>query len=94
MSVLDLRKTYLQVQIDKTLRPFQTVVFHGKRYCLTKLGFSLNVTLQIMKNIVSTVLSQEEMVEKSTLAYLNDIYINEDVSIAYLSEIGTVWPGL
>ena len=58
----------------------ETVMFCGKRYCLTRLGFGLNVTPQIMKTIVSAVLSQEETVEKSTLAYLNDIYINQAVS--------------
>ena len=60
---------------------FQVVVFRGKRYGLTTLGFGLNVVPQIMKTIVSAVLSQEEAVEKATLAYLNDIYINEDVRI-------------
>ena len=54
------------------------VVFCGKRYCLTRLGFGLNVVPQIMKTIVSAVLSQEEV----TSAYLDDIYINKDISPA------------
>ena len=56
------------------------VVFHSKRYGLTRLGFGLNVMPQIMKTIISAVFSQEETVEKATLAYLSDIYINKDVS--------------
>ena len=58
------------------------VVFHCKKYCLTRLGFGLNVVPQIMKTIVSAVLTQEETVEKAMSAYLDDIYINEDVSPA------------
>ena len=82
VSLLDLRKAYLQVWVNKILWPFQTVVLHGKRYSLTRLGFSLNVVLQIMKTIVSAVLSQEKMVIKATSMYLDNIYINEDVSPA------------
>ena len=35
---------------------------------------------QIMKTIISTVLSQEKRVEKVTLVYLDEIYINKNVS--------------
>ena len=55
VSLLDLKKAYLQVQVDETLWPFQTVVFHNKRYCLTRLAFSLNVMPQISKTIISAV---------------------------------------
>ena len=43
MSLLDLRKAYLQVQVSETMWLFQTVVFAGRRYCLTSLSFGLNV---------------------------------------------------
>ena len=56
------------------------MVFQGKRYGLARLGFGLNDVPQIMKTIISAVLSQEEMVKKVTSAYLDDIYINKDVS--------------
>ena len=45
----------------------------------TRLGFSLNVVPQIMKTIISAVLSQEETVERAMSTYFNDIYINENV---------------
>ena len=54
------------------------VVFHGKRYWVS----ALNVVLQIMKTIIRAVFPQEEMVEKAISMYLNDIYINKDVSLA------------
>ncbi len=43
VSLLDLRKAYQQVRVSETMWPFQTVVFAGRRYCLTRLGFGLNV---------------------------------------------------
>ena len=62
-SLLDLRRAYLQVQVSESLWPFQTVMFASKRYCLTRVGFELNVALQIMKAIINAVLSQEEKVK-------------------------------
>ena len=48
----DARKdeTYLQVQVYKTFWLFHTM-FCGKRYCLTRLDFDLNISPQIMKTI-------------------------------------------
>ena len=57
VSLLDLRKAYLQVWVRETMWPFQTVVFASRRYCLTRLGFGLNVAPQIMKTIVNTVVT-------------------------------------
>ena len=34
---------------------------------------------QIMKAIINAVLSQEEKVKEGTSAYLDDIYVNEDI---------------
>ena len=58
---------------------FQTVLLAGKRYCLTRLGFGLKVALQTMKAIFNAVLSQEEKVKEGTSAYLDDIYVTEDI---------------
>ena len=79
MSLLDLRRAYLQVRVSESLWSFQTVMFSSKRYCLTRLGFGLNVAPQIMKAIINAVLSQEEKVKKGISAYLDDIYVNEDI---------------
>ena len=43
VSLLDLQNAYLQIHADKALWPFQTVIFRGQRFCLTRLGFGLNV---------------------------------------------------
>ena len=82
VSLLDLRKAYLQVRVHESLWPFQTVMFHGRRYCLTRLGFGLNVAPQIMKSIMDAVLSQEDVIKRATSAYIDDVYVNEDIAPA------------
>lgn len=42
VSVVDLAKTYIQIRVQDSLWPYQTVVFKGRRYCLMHLGFGLN----------------------------------------------------
>lgn len=46
VSLLDLRKAYLQVLVGESLWPFQMGMFAGRRYWLTRLGFGLNVVPQ------------------------------------------------
>ena len=79
ISLLDLKRAYLQVHIQKTLWPFQTMKIDEQRYCLTHSGFGLNVAPLIMKAIVSAVLSHEEAVGHTAFAYIDDIYVNKDV---------------
>ena len=55
MTLLDLWKVYFQIRIHETLWPFQTVIVKGRRYCLMRLKFSLNVAPLIMKVIVKSV---------------------------------------
>ena len=43
------------VCMPESLWEFQTVLIRGKRYCLTRLEFGVNVTLLIMKSIIKTV---------------------------------------
>ena len=51
----------------------------GQRYYLPCLGFGFNVAPHIMKAIVRAVLLQKEAVGHAASAYINDIYVNEDV---------------
>ena len=55
------------------------VIVKERRYCLTRLGFGLSVALLIMKIIVKTVLEQDELMKRATSAYVNDIYVNENM---------------
>ncbi|XP_045108000.1 uncharacterized protein LOC123502800 [Portunus trituberculatus] len=79
VSVLDLRKAYLQVRVDRQLWPFQTVMVRGRRYCLTRLGFGLNIAPQVMKAVVKTILAQDSKIEQAVLPYVDDLLVNEDL---------------
>ncbi|CDW61080.1 hypothetical protein TTRE_0000950401 [Trichuris trichiura] len=83
VAMLDLKKAYLQVRVEKSLWPYQTVMFRGRRYCLTRLGFGLNVAPTIMKAIVGLVLSLASDVSKGTSAYLDDILVDESIVSAH-----------
>ena len=78
-AIVDLRRAYLQIHVDKSLWPFQTVEIKGQRYCPTRLGFGLNVAPQIMRSIVKAVIGQDETVSRATSSYVDDIFVNESV---------------
>lgn len=78
VAVLDLRKAYLQITVDKQLWPFQTVIVRGQRYCLTRLGFGLSIAPMVMKAVVKTILSQDPEIERAVLPYVDDLLVNED----------------
>ncbi|XP_067928898.1 uncharacterized protein [Watersipora subatra] len=78
-SILDLKKTYLQVHIADKLRRFQAVKYKGRLYVMTRMGFGLNVALKIMSRIVSAVLALDKEVKEGTDHYIDDIWVNEEV---------------
>ena len=93
VSMVDLAKAYLQVKVEKKLWPYQTVEFQGQRYCLTRLGFGLNVAPLVMKAILNKVLEQNGTVRAGTSAYVDDVMVREDVVavkdvIGHLEEYG------
>ena len=71
-AIVDLRRAYLQIHIDKLLWPFQTVKIKRHRYCLTRLVFRLNVAPQIMQSIVKAVIGQDKTVNGATSSYVNE----------------------
>ena len=82
VSTLDLSSAYMQVHVAKPLWPFQTVIFRGTRYCLTRLGFGLNVAPLVMKTVIAAALSLDESVRKAASPYVDDIFVNEDLMAA------------
>ena len=79
VAIVDLRRAYLQIRVHESLWPYQTVIFRGQRYCLTRLGFGLNVAPSVMKSVLTAVLTQDETIDRATSSYLDDIFVNEDV---------------
>ena len=79
VAIVDLRRAYLPIRVHESLWSYQTVIFRGQRYCLTRLGFGLNVAPSVMKSVLTAVLAQDETVDRATSSYLDDIFVNEDV---------------
>ena len=79
VALVDLTKAYLQIAMDKELWPFQTVVHDGRRLCLTRLGYGLNVAPVIMRAVLEAILKQDPVVRAGTSAYIDDVYVNEDI---------------
>ena len=85
VAIVDLRRAYLQIRVHESLWSYQTVIFRGQRYCLTRLGFGLNVAPSVMKSVLTAVLAQDETVDRATSSYLDGIFVNEDVvSVQYV----------
>lgn len=79
VSLVDLRKAYLQIRVHPDLWRFQVVQYNGKRFCLTRLGFGLNVAPKVMTSIVNKVLSINPRINEGCDAYIDDIIVNENV---------------
>ena len=84
VSMLDLRKAYLQVRVHQSLWSYQTVLFKGQRYCLTHMGFGLNVAPSIMLTIVDEgqLLTKDKRIQRATSAYIDDVYVDESIEPA------------
>ena len=46
-------------------------------YCLSRMGFGLNVAPSIMRAIAEAALSKDDAVRQATSAYIDDVFINE-----------------
>lgn len=93
IKIVDLRKAYLQIHVGSHLWKYQVVRYKGETYCLTRLGFGLNVAPKIMTAIVNFVLSKDPRIRVGTDSYIDDIYVDEsvvpgDAVIAHLERFG------
>ena len=79
VALLDLKKAYLQIHVEESLWPYQTIEFQNKRYSLTRLGFGLNVAPRVMKTVLETVAEQDTNVKKAVSSYVDDVLVNEEV---------------
>ena len=80
--IMDLRNAYFQLFVDKSLLPYQTVQFKGRRFALTRVGFGINVAPLVMTEILACVLQQDPQLAKATSCFVDDIYLNEDMAPA------------
>ena len=101
MSLLDLCKAYQQIRFSDSLWLLQTMKFNGRRYCLIRLGFDLNVEPKMMNIVIGTVLSKKKTTEGSNLGIPKwHLYqwwhhiINKDTGKASPVWIGLQGPGI
>ena len=76
LELVDLQSAYLQIKVSEDLWRHQLVRFKGRTYCLTRLGFGLNVAPRIMAVILKRVLNSDEIVKSATNPYVDDILVN------------------
>ena len=79
ISLVDLRKAYLQIFIDKSLYKYQRVVFKNKCYVMTRMGFGLAIAPKVMTAIVNKILSANPKIREATDSYIDDIIVNNDL---------------
>lgn len=78
-EIVDLKSAYLQLHITEDLWKHQQVKYKGQVYCLTRLGFGLNVAPKIMSKILRTVLQRDKEIRRGTSSYVDDILVNTDI---------------
>ena len=93
LTLVDLRKAYLQIRVDSSLWRYQVVRYRGEIYALTRLGFGLNVAPRIMSTILNKVLAQDEVIREGTDSYVDDVIVENSVVsaeavIEHLSRFG------
>ena len=79
ITIVDLRKAYLQLRADPALWTHQVMQFRGKFYYLTRVGFGLNCAPKIMSTILQKVLSLDSTILSGTDHYIDDILVNESI---------------
>ena len=58
------------------------MVFQGKRWRLSRLGFGISSAPMVMKKVLSMALGQDQRIASATSPYVDDIFVNEDVATA------------
>ena len=66
-KIVNLKSTCLQIHIAR----------HEQTYCLTQLGFGLNVAPKILSAILKAVLKQKDNMREGTDSYINDVLVDE-----------------
>ena len=92
ITIVDLRKAYLQVHVDESLWTYQAITWHGEVYLLTRMGFGLTSAPKIMTSIVETVLSFDSSVKEAVSSYIDDLMVDTSkISIDQVVKHLTRW---
>ena len=83
MDLLDIKKAYLQVHVSPELARFQGVIWQGKMYVMTRMGFGLSIAPKFMDIIVRWVLRGFDCVDN----YVDDILTPTNQTEAVAAEL-------
>ena len=83
-AVVDVSKAYLQVHIDPSLMPYQTVKFDGVTYVMERMGFGLSVAPKVMDSIVKFALESVPDADN----YVDDVVAPDDQLNAVKDALG------
>ena len=85
--MLDIRKAYLQVHVSPELLRYQTVVWRGKLFVMTRMAFGMSVAPKMMDVIVKYVTQEHNDVDN----YVDDLVVpkaKKEVVIQQLGDYG------
>ena len=92
LSVVDLRRAFLQIHVESDLQLFQGVKYDGKLFVMTRMAFGMNFAPKAMTSVVRWVLAQSRKVLAGTDSYIDDVVVNEDlISADAVSSHLTEW---
>lgn len=77
IALLDLRRAYLQCHVEPSLQVYQSVIFKGKTYLMTRLCFGISIGPKAMSHIVKHVLEKDNLIAAATDSYIDDIIVDE-----------------
>ena len=83
-KLVDIRKAYLQIRLDKSLRSFQCLSVNGTMYVMTRMAFGLSIARNVLDSIVEYVLRSTFPDDSSWSNYVDDILVDDDRSDASL----------
>ncbi|KAF0287342.1 hypothetical protein FJT64_001467 [Amphibalanus amphitrite] len=78
VALVDLKKAFLQIHVEKALWLYHTVWFRGRRYALTRMGFGISVASSVMQAVLDLTVAQDPRVAAAVSTYVDDILVNED----------------
>ena len=81
-ALLDLKRAYLQVFVNRSLWVHQAVRWNGGVFLLTRLGFGLSPAPKIMTAIVEKVIEVEPALKGGVSSYIDDLFVVEDLVTA------------
>jgi hypothetical protein len=75
--LVDVDKAYMNVEVDRSLYPYQVVEVDGAQYAMTRMGFGLNVAPRVLKCLIQQVLKEAKL-DDVTNPYRDDVVVGSE----------------